>query len=178
MGGKLVRNLVLITIVSALAVTTAATQASAAAIPSFERAAPQLSVTGAGGSDQIFPSGAALAPGEVATGSVQFARHHGLSNHRLGLYVSRYSSRAEASSALCTAADPADKVVLTIRSDSGAIYDGTLSDFAAKHGSASSALTLRDVTKETVTFTMLLDQSSGNAYMGCRSTADLTWRIS
>ncbi len=171
-------NLVLTVFATTLALTTLATQASAGATQSFDRVAPQLSVTGGSGSDQIFPSEAPLAPGQVATSWVQVARRGGGSRHRLGLYLSRYSSRAADSSPLCTATDPADRVNLMVGSDSGPIYDGTLSDFAAKHGSASSPLRLDIVTQETLTFRMGLDPSSGNSYMGCRSVADLAWQVS
>jgi hypothetical protein len=159
-----------------VAITSLVTLALGSPAPVFAAAAPYLSVVHPGGSEPLFSAEDRMTPGWVQSRSVTVSRHGGPADE-VGLYVTSFNPRSPESSHLCTAPDPADRVNLTINTRQETVYEGTLSDFARRHASAESALRLHHVTTEVVTFTVGLHSSAGNSYMGCRSTANLTWRL-
>jgi hypothetical protein len=116
----------------------------------------------------ISTESAIMVPGVLQTKKLKVS-YNG-SGGRLAIRLGRYSAKAADSSPLCRAADPADKIDLRIEQDGRLVFDGTLSEFAGVAGAELS--TSRD---SVVTFTYGLDGSAGNAYMGCRSAADLVW---
>ncbi len=110
------------------------------------------------------------------------------------IYTSAYVSRAAASSAFCTAADPAAKVNLQIKQGATVIFPtagsgyGTLAAFAAAYTSATAGLQLKGgaggagaagvwASGDASTFTVAvnLDAAADNSYQGCQSTVTLVW---
>jgi len=120
------------------------------------------------GRQLLFPGGPA------AERSVAVAWNGSRPAAALGLYVDNFSSRNSRSQAGCTAPDPASRLDLTVTQDGRAIYEGTLSDFAQNHGSATTALRARGESGR-FTIAVSLDSAADNSYMGCVSTADLVW---
>jgi hypothetical protein len=99
------------------------------------------------------------------------------SGRQLGLYVQRFLARAASSAPACTAADPADRILVSIKEEGRSVFEGTLAQLASAHSSTSSLLLLPrlDAGRARVTVSARLDASATSAYMGCASVADLTW---
>ncbi|HEX6548896.1 MAG TPA: hypothetical protein VF134_09160 [Candidatus Dormibacteraeota bacterium] len=137
----------------------------------------------------LFDGHEMLWPGrKLAPATVEIGYHGSQPASVVGLYVSRFETRTPGSGASCTAPDPASTLDLSIDQGGQTIYQGTLSDFASAHGAARTLLPLRaghdgsgtgerwqPGDSSTFSFTVGLDASAGNSYMGCVSSADLTW---
>lgn len=128
----------------------------------------------------LFPAGALLAPGRTLSRQVTIGYHGGAPTHEFGVYATDYVSRAAASAAFCTAADPAAKLNLAISEAGRPLYNGTLAAFAESHSSPETLLMVgggRWTNGETATFdfSVSLDESADNSYMGCVSRAGLAW---
>lgn len=98
--------------------------------------------------------------------------------HTVGFYVAGFQSRSPRSLPVCTAADPADRLDVTISEGGRSLYDGTLAGLAAAHGDAPGLLALPGRWAgegHTYTIAVRLDQAAGNPYLGCASTADFVW---
>jgi hypothetical protein len=133
---------------------------------------PSLAVSSAGGSGPLFTADTMLAPGKMAVRSVMVAKSGGVA-----IFLTNFNTRSADSAPTCTAPDPADRIDLTIITDSGPVYEGTLTDFASRHASAQSAFHIGAAGTQTIVFRSGLDSGAGNAYMGCRSTADFNWTV-
>lgn len=126
---------------------------------------------------QLFDGREALYPGHGEERAVTLA-YHGLGTAAVGMYLTRFTSRASTSRALCREADPAALLDVEVRSGARTLYSGTLSDLAAVHGAPISAVQLGrwpDGRSETLILDVTLDASAGNDDMGCVSTADFVW---
>jgi hypothetical protein len=133
---------------------------------------PSVAVANAGGKGPLFTADTMLTPGNMAVRSVTVAKSGGVS-----VFLTNFNTRSVDSAPTCTAPDPANMINLTITTDSGPAYQGTLTDFASRHASAQSALQLGAGGTRTIVFKSGLDSRAGNAYMGCRSTADFNWKV-
>lgn len=157
-------------------------------------AAPALGltdVTGAGGDCTTPTSSAVCAPLFPADGEVmwpgkaprqaqaQLTWHGPSATRTFGVYFSRYDPKlATAGGGYCQAPDPAAKLNLVIRDGAATVYQGTVSDFAQNHRDPQSLLELGNLAPgaaHTFTFSVGLDRSAGNEYMGCTTTADIAW---
>jgi hypothetical protein len=114
------------------------------------------------GSTALFPGGPAI---ERSTTVTWHGNGHPAS--AFGLYVDNVGTR-------CAAADPAEKLDLTITQDGRLLYQGTLRQLTASHGAASDALPVHG-DRGRFRIAVALDPSADNRYMGCVSTADLVW---
>ena len=119
------------------------------------------------GTESLLPGGPPIARSVTVT-------WQGARPSVFGLYVDRFLSRDPRSQPICTAADPAGKLILRVDQDGTPLYQGTLSDFQRDHGSASDALHLLGDSGR-FTISIALDRSADNAYMGCVASADLVW---
>jgi hypothetical protein len=134
----------------------------------------------------LFDGHQLLWPGEAPQTATVAIGYHGQAPAALALYVSDFTARAAGSGPSCTASDPAAKLDLRIVQAGSLIYSGTLSDLAGAHHDAPTALPLQSPAgsggsswhpgdSSTFTFSVGLDASADNAYMGCVTTAGLTW---
>jgi hypothetical protein len=126
----------------------------------------------AGSCGSVIAAGAAvMTPGILQSRELRIS--YTATGGRLTLRLARYSARSAGSSPLCKAPDPGDRVNIRIHQDGRLVFDATLSRLAADPG-----VELRTAKSSLVRLTYGLDGSAGNAYMGCRSTADLVWVVS
>jgi hypothetical protein len=102
----------------------------------------------------------------------------------LRLYLQNFQARTAGSLPTCTAANPADRFSVVIRSGGVLVYSGTLAGLAVVAGSAASALSVPDATgmpkwqpgdRAVLSTTVGLDRAANNSYMGCSSHAELAW---
>lgn len=138
----------------------------------------------------LFPAGASpLYPGgpaEKAQVTITYRASNATSS--FGLYLSKFAARAPQSAAVCSAADPASMLDLTVRQGATTIYQGSLSAFAAAHSGPTSMLHLagghdgsgaadrwQNGDSSSFSISVALDRAADNAYMGCASTADIDW---
>jgi hypothetical protein len=137
----------------------------------------------------LFKGAEPMWPGKQPEAATLNIAYHGHSETQaFGLYLSKFESRSVQSGPSCTAADPADKLNLTIRQGTVTIYQGTLSDFARTHHDPLTILPLSgghdgagqagrwvDGDASVFTISVGLDISADNPYMTCVSTTDLAW---
>lgn len=123
---------------------------------------PRISITAGGG--LLYPGGPAV------TETASIASHGG----RLAMYVAALTPRRPDSSSLCTALDPAQDLDVSVSADSQLLYRGALSLLARQHGERETALEV-PAGATNLTIQVGLDAGAGDAYMGCRSSASLTW---
>lgn len=124
------------------------------------------------GSGILFPGGPAVERSLTVTW-----HGNGHAASALGLYVANFTSHDPRSQPGCTAADPADRLDLSVSQDGTLLYTGSLSDLARDHGSATDTLLARG-DSGLFKIAVSLDRAAGNGYMGCVSTADLVWTAS
>lgn len=163
-----------------LAVTTlmgavAATTAGATRID--PGGTPRIAVSGLTG-PSLLPAGTLL-PGDTVTTTASVAYVGTGRASELGIEAVHFLSRSPASDPSCTAADPASKLTLTVRTAGSILFEGTMTEFARSHGSPDAMLALPGPwisgRAHAVTITVGLDRAADNAYMGCVSRADLNW---
>jgi hypothetical protein len=164
-----IRNGLLVAVSGAFALL-AVSHLGPAPTQGFVTQPPALAVASATGEGSLFTDSSPLAPGRSAVRSVTVGK-----SGQVGIFLTNFNSRSAASAPTCTAPDPADRINFTIITDSGPVYQGTLNDFASQHASAATALQLGNTGSQKIVFEAGLDSSAGNAYMGCRSTADFNW---
>jgi hypothetical protein len=145
--------------------------------------------TASGACATLFNGDNLMWPGkQPAVATVTIAYHGHATTTDFGVYLSKFESRSSKSGALCTAADPADRINLAIRQGDSIVYQGTLNELAGAHHDPSSLLPLRgghqgsgdagrwaDGDASTFTISVGLDISADNSYMSCISTADIAW---
>lgn len=166
-----IRNGLLVAVSGAFALV-AVSHLGATPAQGFVAEPPSVAVANAGGRGPLFTADTMLAPGKMAVRSVMVGNTSGVA-----IFLSNFKSRGADSAPTCTAPDPADRINLTIITDGNPAYQGTLTDFASRHASAQNALHLGGPGTQTIIFKAGLDWQAGNAYMGCRSTADFNWRV-
>ncbi len=128
----------------------------------------------------LFPAGTQLAPGKTVSRQVTIGYHGGRVTSEFGVYATDFQTRSARSAAFCTASDPAGKLDLVIRNGEDVLFSGTLAEFAGLHSNPQSLLTVgggqwQKGASATFTFSVTLDISADNPYMGCVSTAGLAW---
>jgi len=128
----------------------------------------------------LFPAGTPLSPGKTVSRQVTIGYHGGRTTSEFGLYATDFETKSAQSAAFCTATDPATKLDLLVRDGEEVLFSGTLAEFAGLHSNPQSLLTVgggqwKKGTSATFTFSVTLDVSADNPYMGCVSTAGLAW---
>jgi hypothetical protein len=126
----------------------------------------------------LFDGGQALYPGGPSeSASLTLDYQGGKPSAQAGLFLQHFVSRAPASSATCTAVDPAAMLRVTVVRDGSAVFDGSLSSLAGHADSAGGAsigrLAAGGTAKLEVTVGMYRD--ADNSYQGCLSKADFVW---
>ncbi|HEX9436498.1 MAG TPA: hypothetical protein VGA16_04975 [Candidatus Limnocylindria bacterium] len=137
----------------------------------------------------------AMKPGAAdRTNTVAIAYTGTLATSDFRLFATAYTSKDAASSALCTAADPASKLNVQVKQGTTIVFPtsgtgyGTLAAFATTYTSTTNGLQLKGgangsgtagvwAASDSSTFTINvnLDTTADDPYQGCKSVATIAW---
>jgi hypothetical protein len=129
----------------------------------------------------------ALAPGGAPARTESEVSYQGSSPVAVRLYLRNFEARSLASLRTCTAANPARRFALVIRSGASLLFSGSLAQLASDAADPHSALQVpapdgrskwRAGQRALVTTTVGLERAADNTYMGCSSHAELAWLVS
>jgi hypothetical protein len=126
----------------------------------------------------LFDGGQALYPGgPTESASLTLDYQGSKPSAPAGLFLQHFVSRAPASGATCTAADPAAMFRVTIVRDGATVFDGSLGSLATHSDSVGMVSIGRLAAGSTsnLTVTVGMDRAAGNSYQGCVSKADFVW---